>query len=195
VKVFLILGTRVTPMPVPLFNPFAERARRGWPRWRADASGVSAVEFALLAPLFMGLVFVSLMISVLYLAKSELDAATQAAARLVMTGQATTSAQLQTGLCNNIGGIFTCGSFMVNLKSYSLSGFDSASTATATPTITYNADGTVSNNWGTSFGAVGSIMVLQVLYQFPVIGGSLFSFGSTSNGSALLISTAVFVNE
>jgi len=180
-------------MPIPKFSRLAESARRAVALWRADVSGVSAVEFAILAPMFIGLVVVAIMTSVIFLAKSELDAATQAAARLVMTGQAASVADVKTGLCNNIGGMFTCANFMVNMNSYTSSALDSI--VTSTPTITYNTNGTVSNTWGTSPGTAGSIMVLQVMYQFPVVGGSLFSFGNTSNGMALLISTAVFVNE
>ena len=183
-------------MPNSHFSRLAKSALRAAVRWRADVSGVSAVEFAVLAPFFVALVLVALMTSVLFLAKSDLDAATQAAARLVMTGQATTLAQVNTGLSNNIGGMFTPANFMVSLQNYTtLNGFDSATTSTATPTITYNADGTVSNTWPYSPGAPGNIMVLQVMYQFPVIGGSLFSFATQANGTALLISTAVFVNE
>ena len=160
-------------------------------RLRTDMSGATAVEFAMISPLFLAMVFVTLMVGMLYMAKSELDAATQSAARAVMTGQATTSSQLQTALCNAIGGMFTCSNLMINLNAYSsLSAMN-----TATPTLTYNGSGGVSNTFGSNFGSVGSIMVLQVMYQFPVIGGQLFSFATQPNGTALLVSTAVFVNE
>jgi hypothetical protein len=66
---------------------------------------------------------------------------------------------------------------------------------TSTPTLTYNANGSVSNAWTTNFGTAGSLMVLQVMYQFPAIQGPLFSLSTQSNGTALMISTAVFVNE
>ena len=108
-----------------------------------------------------------------------------------MTGQITTSSQLQTQLCNNIGGIFSCSALMVSLSSYS----SLSSMSTSTPTLTYNGSGAVTNSWNTSFGSHGSIMVLQVMYQYPMISGELFSFGTQSNGTNLMISTAVFVNE
>jgi Flp pilus assembly protein TadG len=175
-----------------LRNEFAGRLSKAAERWREAESGAAAMEFAMLSPVFIALILAAIQAAVMFLAKSELDLATQAAAREVMTGQVTTSAQLQTALCNNIGGIFSCSNLMINMQSYSTL----SSMQTATPTVTYNADGTVSNSWATNFGAAGSLMVMQVMYQFPVFGfGPLFSFATQSNGTNLMISTAVFVNE
>jgi hypothetical protein len=66
---------------------------------------------------------------------------------------------------------------------------------TSSPTLTYNGSGAVTNTWNANFGSTGSLMVLQVMYQFPVVGGPLFTFSTQSNGSNLMVSTAVFVNE
>jgi Flp pilus assembly protein TadG len=175
-----------------LRNEFVGRLSRAVDRWRDAESGAGAVEFAMLSPVFIALILIAIQTAVMFLAKSELDLATQAAAREVMTGQVTTSAQLQTALCNNIGGIFTCSNMMINMQSYSTL----ASMQTSTPTVNYNSGGAVSNSWTTNFGTAGSLMVMQVMYQFPVFGfGPLFSFATQSNGTNLMISTAVFVNE
>ena len=171
--------------------PRLVRLKSALVRYRVNDIGASAVEFAILAPFFLGIVFVTIMVGVIYMAKSELDAATQAAARAVMTGQATTSAQLQSTLCANVGGIFNCANLMTNLNSYSSLG----SLNTTTPTLTFAGNGSVSNAFGANFGNVGNIMVLQVMYQMPVVAGQLFNFSNLSNGNLLLVSTAVFVNE
>lgn len=160
-------------------------------RWRDNASGAAAIEFAMLSPVFMSLLAMSVMVGVIYFAKSELDLATRTAARSIKIGQVTNSAQLTSLLCNTIGGMFDCNGFMVNLRSYPTL----SAAKTAAPTITYNADGTVANAWTQQFGASGAIMVLQVMYQYPTIAGPLFSLSTQSNGSNLLISTAVFINE
>ncbi len=160
-------------------------------RWRDDHRAASAVEFALLAPIVIALVLGTLMVGMLFFAKSEMDLVTEKTAREVMTGQVTTSTQLKSALCANTSGLFNCNNFMVNLQSYSTL----ASMQTASPTLTYNSGGGVSNTWAANFGSVGSIMVMQVMYQYPTIAGPLFSFATQSNGSNLMISTAVFVNE
>ena len=156
-----------------------------------DERGVAAIEFVMLAPMFIALLLASTVVGVGYLAKSELDYATQRVARLVMTRQVTTSTALQTQLCNSIGGIFDCNQLMINLTSVSSLSQVNASS----PSLTYNSQGSVSNSWSSNFGSVGSIMVLQVMYQFPMLSTSLFNFNNQSNSSNLMISTAVFVNE
>lgn len=145
----------------------------------------------MLAPVIIALLLAPVMVGVIFFAKSELDVATEVTARGIMTGAITTSAQIQSSLCANVGSIFTCSNFMVNLQSYT----SLASMQTSTPTLTYNGGGAVTNSWTTNFGTTGSLMVLQVMYQLPVIGGPLFNFSTQSNGSNLVISTAVFVNE
>ena len=81
---------------------------------------------------------------------------------------------------------------MINVQNYS--SFSSASTAT--PTLTFNAQGQVSNNWSYNAGNPNDIVVIQVMYQWPMILGPLgFDMANLSNGNRLLISTAVFKNE
>jgi len=161
-------------------------------RWFSDDVGAVAVEFAMLSPMFIALVLVSIIVGVSFMVKSELDYTTQKVARLVMTGQVTSSSQLQTQVCNYTGGLVDCSKIMANLTSYTHAQLDSINTST--PTLTYNASGAVSNTWNAQTGSAGSIEVLQLIYQFPMIGGPLFSF-SSSNGNMLMVSTAVFVNE
>ena len=38
-------------------------------------------------------------------------------------------------------------------------------------------------------------MVLQLFYQFPLVNGQMYGFSTQPNGSLLLSSTVVFVNE
>jgi Flp pilus assembly protein TadG len=167
------------------------RLKRAAARWRHNDAGASAVEFALLAPVVTAFVLGTLMAAALYFAKSELDLVAQKVSREVMTGQISTASQLQTAICANTSGLLNCNSIMVNLQNYT----QLSSLQTATPTLTYKANGAVSNNWTTNFGTVGSIMVMQLMYQYPLIAGPLFNFSSQSNNTSLLVSTAVFVNE
>ena len=81
---------------------------------------------------------------------------------------------------------------MVNVQNYS----DFASASTTSPTLTFNTNGTVSNTWNYSPGTPGSIVVVQVMYQWPIVLGPLnFNLSNLSNGNRLLVSTAVFKTE
>ena len=170
-------------------NPRSPRTRLE--RFGGDDTAMVAVEFAMISPFFIALVLITLMTCVIYMARSQLDAATQAGARAVMVGTATNSTQLQSAICGAVGGFFTCSNMMINLNTYANLGSMDASA----PTVNYDGSGGVTNNWGASFGASGSILVLQVMYQFPMIGTNLFNLATQANGTDLLISTAVFIHE
>jgi Flp pilus assembly protein TadG len=151
------------------------------------------VEFSIIAPIIIGLLLGAIQVSLIFFANSELERVTQAAGRMALIGQAQsmTAAQFQAAACGNLAALFSCSRLMISLKPQT-----SCSTiATTPPTLTYDAHGNVTNSFPYNAGTFGDIMVLQVMYDFPVIGGPLFNFVSQSNGSHLLTSTAVFVNE
>ena len=54
----------------------------------------------------------------------------------------------------------------------------------------------MTNTWNYNTGNPGDIVVVQVMYQWPVVLGPLsFTLANLSNGNRLLVSTAVFKNE
>ena len=152
---------------------------------------MSAVEYALLSPLFIALLVSALVVSYVEFARAQLDQASEIGKRVVLTGKATNLPALQKAVCGAIGGLVSCNQTMISLTPYS----SFAAVNTANPTLTYNADGSVANAWSQNFGASGSIMVLQLIYQLPVFGAPLFGVATQSNGNFLLVSTQVFVRE
>ena len=67
---------------------------------------------------------------------------------------------------------------------------------TSTPTLTFNAQGQVSNAWQYQPGNPGDIVVLRIMYQWPLVRGPLsLNLANLSNGNRLLMATAVFKNE
>ena len=117
--------------------------------WRAaaDDSGIAAVEFAVIAPMFIALILVSVILGIVFTAKSGLDFTTQKVARMVMTGQVASHSALQTAICSNTGGLIDCNSVMASLTKYTSGNLDNINTST--PALTFNANGTVSNSWNT----------------------------------------------
>ncbi|MGH6671314.1 MAG: TadE/TadG family type IV pilus assembly protein [Xanthobacteraceae bacterium] len=164
--------------------------------------GTTAIEFALVAAPFLALLVALLETGLVFFAGRVLDEVTEEASRYVLTGQAQqsnmTQAQFENYICTSsntatlVSALFNCSNLMVNVEDYS----DFASASTSSPTLTFNADGTVSNAWNYSPGSPGSIVVVQVMYQWPIILGPLgFNLSNLSNGNRLLVSTAVFKNE
>jgi Flp pilus assembly protein TadG len=183
------------------FAPAATRLRS--PRSIARCrKGATTVEFALVATPFIALLVAIIQTFIVFFAQRVLDEVTEEASRYIMTGQAQTASMTQSGFANYVctssntatlvSALFTCSNIMINVQNYS--SFSSANTTT--PALTYNANGTVSNSWSYSAGNAGDIVVVQVMYQWPVVLGPLsFNLGNLSNGDRLLIATAVFRNE
>src|ERR1700712_2889197 len=69
-------------------------------RFRRNHRGSAAVEFALVAPIFFGLLFAIIELAMVFFAGQVLETATQDSARLIMTGQAQMSAFTQTQFKN-----------------------------------------------------------------------------------------------
>ncbi len=158
--------------------------------------GAAAVEFALVAAPFIALLVAIIQTMVVFLAQRLLDEVVSQASRVILTGQAQTSslsqAQFADWVCQKTVIFFTCSNLMVNVQSYA--SFSAASTST--PTLTFDSQGNVTNSWSYSLGHPGDIVVVQVLYQWPVLLGPLsFNLSNLSNGNRLLVSSNVFKRE
>ncbi len=159
-------------------------------------SGATAVEFALVAAPFLALLVALFQTALVFFAGRVLDETTEQASRYIMTGQAQTAGMTQAGfatwVCGQTFALFTCGKFMINIQNYN----SFASAATTTPTLTFNYSGAVTNSWNYNTGNPGDIVVVQVMYQWPLVFGPLgLNLSNLSNGNRLLMSTAVFKNE
>ena len=165
-------------------------ARRAFTRC---TQGGAAVEFALIATPFIGLLLAIVQTGLVFFAGQVLQASTAQAARQIMTGQAqaqgTTASQFQQAVCTNAGGLFNCGALSVNVQTFT--SFSSISRLNP-------AQGGAINPALLSFqpGIAGNIELVQVYYPWPV-GPNIFGVNLANLGgnSSLLIATSVFRNE
>jgi Flp pilus assembly protein TadG len=162
---------------------------RFWTTRRASA----AIEFAIIAPIFIGLLISVLETGIFFFAQNTLQAAAVQAGRLILTGQAQTSGLTQSGfagdVCPSISALFTCANLMIDVSSYS--SFSGATVST--PTLTYNAQGNVTNTWNYSPGAAGQIVVVRLMYQWPLISGPFaLIVPNLSNGTSLMMGVTAF---
>lgn len=166
-------------------------------------NGATAVEFALVAAPFMALLVAILQSALVFFASRVLDEVTEEASRYIMTGQAQQGGITQSGfgtyICTGsntsalVSALFTCSKIMVNVQNYA----DFSSASTTSPTLSFNpTTGAVTNAWSYNTGNPGDIVVVQVMYQWPVVLGPLsMNLSNLSNGNRLLVSTAVFKSE
>jgi Flp pilus assembly protein TadG len=169
---------------------------RSCKRYAGCTKAASAVEFAIIAAPFVALLIAILQTALVFFASRVLDETAEQASRYIFTGQAQTAAMTQTQfanyLCQKSSTLFSCSNFMINVQNYS----SFASANTSTPTLTFDSSGAVTNQWAWSPGNPGDIVIVQVMYQWPVMLGPLgFNLANLANGNRLLVSTVAFKTE
>ena len=177
---------------------WARRANRPRPHrnFVRCTKAATAVEFALVATPFFALLMALVQTGMVFFASRVLDEVAEQTSRYILTGQAQTSgmsqAQFQTYVCNAVPALFNCNNIMINVQYYG----SFAAANTATPTLTFDANGNVTNTWSWAPGAAGNIVIMQLMYQWPVSLGPLgFNLSNLSNGNRLLVSTVAFKTE
>jgi Flp pilus assembly protein TadG len=168
------------------------RGKRLVRRFGRNSDGSALIEFALVGPAFLAMLVAILQTGVVFLFQQTLQTATTQTARLIMTGQAQTqnisAATFLKDVCSAAGSIFTCANLSANIQTFSsFSGVQMNSPVTG---------GTFTAPSNYNLGGPGDIVLVQVYYQLPVVGGPLgYTMANTSDGNALITATAVFRNE
>jgi Flp pilus assembly protein TadG len=162
-------------------------------RFRRNRGGSTAVEFALVAPIFFALLFAIIETALVFFAGQVLETITQDSARMIMTGQAQTAAytraQFQTYVCTQIPALFACNNVYVDVQSYP-----------AFTGVTINSQIDSGNNFINNMqynpGGPGDIVVVRLFYQWPLfVTGLGYNLSNLSGGKRLLSATAAFRNE
>src|SRR5215213_2076692 len=163
-------------------------------RFGRAKDGAAAVEFAIVAAPFLALMFAIMETALIFFASQTLETAVADSARLIMTGQAQTqnydATAFKTQVCNRIKGLFDCaGGLQVDVKKYSAFG----SVDNSKP---LDANGNLKTDFGYQPGGPGDIVVVRLMYQFPVYASVLgFNLSDMSGSKRLVMATAAFRNE
>jgi Flp pilus assembly protein TadG len=165
-------------------------------RFIRQQEGATAVEFGMVVAPFLALVFAIIETALVFFAGQTLETAGLDSARLIMTGQAQTQgfsqAQFKNAVCAKIYGLFSCQSGLyVDVKTYNaFSGIDNSK-----PPVDGNGN-LKTGSFGYQPGGPGDIVVVRLMYQWPVYVSLLGLNLSDSGGSnRLLMSTIAFRNE
>jgi Flp pilus assembly protein TadG len=163
-------------------------------RFRRQEDGAAAVEFALVAAPFLALLFAIMESAGVFFAGQALETATADSARLIMTGQAQTQGfsetQFKAAVCGKIYALFDCnGGVYVDVKKYS-----SFSAVNVNKPI--DANGNLVKNFTYDPGGPGCIVVVRLLYEWPVyLSLAGLNLADLSNNKRLLVATSAFRNE
>lgn len=153
--------------------------------------GATAVEFAMIAPLFLGALIAILQLCIYMFAQQALQNAATEAGRLFMTnnGQSLSQSQYKQAICDNFlpSAIFSCSNLIVVVQSYA----NFANASTSAPALYSN--GNPVTNWAYSPGVPGQVMVVQLVYPWTVISGPLgFALGTLPNNQAEMLGVTAF---
>jgi Flp pilus assembly protein TadG len=163
-------------------------------RFARGEEGIAAVEFGIVAAPFLALMFAIMETALVFFASQTLETAVADSARLIMTGQAQSSnftqAQFKSAVCAKILGLFDCANgIQIDVKTYS--NFSAISTSKPV-----DSNGNLLNNFTYTPGSPGDIVVVRLMYQWPVYVSLLgFSLNDMAGNKRLIIATAAFRNE
>jgi Flp pilus assembly protein TadG len=180
----------------------AGRRRNRFGIFIKDSKGATAVEFGLIALPFFALIVALVQAFLLFFAQSLLENAVRKSARQILTGQvqsadasmtqAAAMSAFHNTVCTNAAVLFTCSGLMVDVQVAN----NWTSANTGMPTLTYDTNGNVSNSWQFNPGNAGDIVVVRVIYLWPVFFGPIaFNLANQPNGTREIMASAAFQNE
>ena len=169
-------------------------------RFGNDEAGATAVEFSIVAAPFIILVFATLEMALAFFAGQLLETAASDAARLIRTGQAQAEDLDEAGfrdqVCTLVVRLFNCDELKLDVRV--IETFDSVDN-----TVEYDEDGNlITDDFGYTMGEAGDIVIVRVMYEWPVFVdralsglGLDYSMRTLPSGKHLLSSTVAFKNE
>jgi len=175
-----------------MMRAWTSRAKHALRRLLASKRGLTAIETALVMPVFILLSFGIIETAMLYFIATSLEAQTAAAGRQIRTGSVQAAADplqaFKDVLCGGLGGLIECNKVILDVRSYSSFG------GVAYPSF-LNPDGTP-NNPQFQTGGPGDIVIVRVIYQWQILTPFLGQFfGDDGGQTKRLSSAAAFKNE
>jgi Flp pilus assembly protein TadG len=163
-------------------------------RFIRHEDGATAVEFGMILLPFLAMMFAIMETALVFFAGQTLETAVADSARLIMTGQAQTQSLNATtfkdAVCARIYGMFNCASGVyVDVRTYT-------SFASVSMTNPVDQNGNLVNNFVYQPGGPGDIVVVRLIYQWPITISLMgLNLSNMSGNSRLVVATAAFRNE
>jgi Flp pilus assembly protein TadG len=160
-----------------------------------DSHASTTIEFAIVLVPLMALILGSLQVPIIYFESQALQSAAINVGRQIMTGTAQqanmTQSQFHQAVCSQLNALIPCAGIMVDVKSAANFG----AIPTSTPTLTYK-NGAINNTWGYNPGGPDDVVVVRVMYNWPIFGAALMpGVANEPNNQRLLVGTSIFKNE
>ena len=172
-----------------------------------NIEGVTAIEFAMVAPIFFGLLLMIIETGIVFAAQQVLDSSVNTASRTVLTGaaqqQAATDsnnggASFRNRVCAGMSGLIgmsECQSgIMIDMKAFGATPSSATLSASlATPATAGIPDKTLMNC--ASLGGGNDYMLIRAYYQYPVYVSYLSAISGSTSGHSLIVGSAAMKLE
>jgi Flp pilus assembly protein TadG len=166
--------------------------RRGLKRLARSKAGLTAIEVALVMPVFLLLSFGIIETAILYFIATSLEGQVSASGRQIRTGNVQAAGnpieEFRNLLCGGLGGLIDCTNVVIDVRN-----FTNWSAVNYPPFL--DEDG---NPAGNTFnpGGPGNIVLVRVAYRWTILTPFLGQFFGDGGGqSKQLFSAAAFRNE
>ncbi|KZM48398.1 hypothetical protein OA90_20865 [Labrenzia sp. OB1] len=173
------------------FWPFRRRNRRSLLK---DDRGVTAIEFAMIGIPFFVLSIGIMEVGLVLVVNRMVDDAVVSAARMIRTGQAQegtfTADEFRDQICGFLP-TFVCDASRMSVEVVSV---DSFAEANAAPSL-YDDEGNIREDLQFVTGDASDIVVMNVIYKWPMMMSNLELYPEDRGGVRHLTSTLVFRNE
>lgn len=159
-----------------------------------NASGASALEFAIVAGPFLLLLLGIFAVALVFAGNMALENAAEQGARLIRTGQAQTqsfdAARFKTEVCKYLTAPLSCGGLKLDVRTFE-------NFASADLTNPLDGGGSLKSGFDYAPGIGGSVVVVRAFYEWDLLAAipPIISLSNMANGNRLLIATVAFRNE
>lgn len=169
-------------------------------RFAVDRRASTALEFGLVITPLAALMVAIIQVGAVFFAQQTLETTAEKSVRQLLTGKAQTAnngagmtaSDFKTLVCSKLPSFMKCSNVIVDVQT--VSNFSNATTSR--PTLTYDANGNITNNWQYAPGGPDSINVARIMYIWNTQQGPLgFDLSTMSNQQRLLVATQVFKAE
>jgi Flp pilus assembly protein TadG len=171
------------------------RALRPFRRFARKDDGVTAVEFALVAAPFFGLMLAILETSIIFFSQETLETAVANAAREIRTGQAQqqgfSASDFKSEICKQVLALFNCSAGLsLDVRTYP----NFAAINLVTPKTTGGALDTSNFTYNPGHGT--DIVVVRAFYEWPLMSSLIGAdLSNMADGGHMLAAAAAFRNE
>ncbi len=164
--------------------------------FRRDRRGATAVEFAMIAPMFFGSLFAIMETGTLYLRVTALETGVEDAKRVTLTGQVAAAGgspqqltAFKTAFCERISWLISCGEVQFDVRAFDVFG----NAAMPSPVTSGVFD---PSKLKFDPGKPCQIVVIRAYYEVSSITALIRNdVSQLSNGKVLLVGSAAFKNE